>query len=137
MLASGRQLDAIELVREILLDEPEDEDAQEVYGWALERLHRRAEGGREARPPECEELARFADRGRLYALRDAMRVLVEERRPELRVPLPASVGDWMEELRAAQGSEAEEALRARARRRRGALRGAVPVRDGACLADGP
>jgi predicted Zn-dependent protease len=32
MLASGRELDAIELVREVLLDEPEDEDAQEVYG---------------------------------------------------------------------------------------------------------
>src|SRR5450755_2102771 len=36
MLASGRELDAIELVREMLLDEPEDEDAQEVFGRALE-----------------------------------------------------------------------------------------------------
>ena len=46
MLAAGRQLDAIELVREVLDDEPEDEDAQAVYGWALEELHRRR-GARE------------------------------------------------------------------------------------------
>ena len=45
MLASGRQLDAIELVREVLLDEPEDEDAQEVYAQALERAARARGGG--------------------------------------------------------------------------------------------
>ena len=35
-------------------------------------------------------------------------MLVEERRPELLVPLSASVRDWMEELRAAQGSESTD-----------------------------
>src|SRR5512144_452720 len=108
MLASGRQLDAIELVREVLLDEPEDEDAQEVYGWALEQLHGRAGAGEKLARAEREELARFADRERLYALREAMRVLVEERRPQLLVPLSASVRDWMEELREAQGSESAD-----------------------------
>lgn len=108
MLASGRQLDAIELVREVLLDEPEDEDAQEVYVRALEELHGRAGAGEKLGRAEREELARFADRERLYALREAMRVLVEERRPELLVPLSASVRDWMEELRAAQGSESTD-----------------------------
>ena len=108
MLASGRQLDAIELVREVLLDEPEDEDAQEVYAQALEELHGRAGAGEKLGRAEREELARFADRERLYALREAMRVLVEERRPELLVPLSASVRDWMEELREAQGSESTD-----------------------------
>lgn len=108
MLASGRQLDAIELVREVLLDEPEDEDAQEVYAHALEELHGRAGAGEKLGRAERDELARFADRGRLYALREAMRVLVEERRPELLVPLSASVRDWMVELREAQGSESTD-----------------------------
>lgn len=108
MLASGRQLDAIELVREVLLDEPEDEDAQEVYVRALEELHGRAGAGEKLGRAEREELARFADRERLYALREAMRVLVEERRPELLVPLSARVRDWMEELREAQGSESTD-----------------------------
>ena len=105
MLASGRQLDAIELVREVLLDEPEDEDAQEVYGRALEQLHRRMEAGEKLGRAGREELARFADRERLYALREAMRILVEERRPELLVPLSDSVRDWMGQLREAQGDE--------------------------------
>ena len=108
MLASGRQLDAIELVREMLLDEPEDEDAQEVYAQALAELHGRAGAGEKLGRAGREELAMFVDRERLYALREAMRVLVEERRPELLVPLAASVRDWMEQLRAAQGSESTD-----------------------------
>jgi hypothetical protein len=108
MLASGRHLDAIELVREVLLDEPADEDAQEVHVRALEQLHGRAGAGEKLARAEREELARFADRERLYALREAMRVLVEERRPELLAPLSASVRDWMEELRKAQGSESTD-----------------------------
>ncbi|MGZ6564171.1 MAG: hypothetical protein ACXVH1_32235 [Solirubrobacteraceae bacterium] len=108
MLASGRQLDAIELVREVLFDEPEDEDAQEVYARALEGLHGRVGAGEKLGRAEWEELAGFADRGRLYALREAMRMLVEERRPELLVPLSGSVRDWMEQLREAQGGESTD-----------------------------
>ena len=108
MLAAGRQLDAIELVREVLDDEPEEEDAQEVYGWALEELHRRRGAGEKLGPAESAELDRFADRTGLYALRDAMRVLVEERRPELRGLVAGSVGGWMEQLHAAEGREADD-----------------------------
>lgn len=108
MLASGRELDAIELVREILLDEPEDEDAQEVYGWALEGLDRRRIAGERLDRDERAELDRFADRGGLYALRDAMRVLVEERRPELQVLLADSIRGWMEQLQDAQGGDSED-----------------------------
>ncbi len=103
MLAAGRQLDAIELVREVLEDEPEEEDAQAVYGWALEELLRRREAGDKLGPAECAELDRFVDRTGLYALRDAMRVLVEERRPELRGLVAGSVAGWMEQLHAAEG----------------------------------
>jgi tetratricopeptide (TPR) repeat protein len=108
MLAAGRQLDAIELVREVLDDEPEDEDAHEVYGWALEQMHRRREAGEKLRRAERAELDRFADRTGLYALRDAMRALVEERRPELRGLVAGSVAGWMEQLRAAEGSDTED-----------------------------
>ncbi len=108
MLASGRQLDAIELVREVLDDEPEEEDAQEVYGWALEELHRRRAVGEKLGPAECAELDRFADRTGLYALRDAMRVLVEERRPELRGLVAGSVGGWTQQLHAAEDREADD-----------------------------
>jgi hypothetical protein len=86
---AGRPLDAIELVREVLDDEPEQEDAQ-------------------LGPAECAELDRFADRTGLYALRDAMRVLVEERRPGLSGLVAGSVLGWIEQLRAAEGREAED-----------------------------
>jgi len=46
----------------------------------------------------------------VYALRDAMRVLVEERRPELQLVLADSVRDWMEQLRDAQGDERDDGL---------------------------
>jgi hypothetical protein len=105
MLASGRQLEAIELVREALHDEPADEHAQEVYGLALEALQRRLGAGANLGRAERAELDRFAERGRLYALRDAMRVLVEERRPELQVLIADSVRDWMEQLEEAQGGQ--------------------------------
>jgi hypothetical protein len=108
MLAAGRQLDAIELVREVLDDEPEEEDAQEVYGWALAELHRRRGTGEKLGPAERAELDRFADRTGLYALRDAMRVLVEERRPELRGLVAGSVAGWMERLYAAEGREGDD-----------------------------
>ena len=108
MLASGRELDAIELVREMLLDEPEDEDAQEVFGRALEGLHRRMIADEKLGRWERAELDQFADRAGLYALRDAMRVLVEERRPELQVLLADSIRSWMEQLQDAQGDDAED-----------------------------
>ncbi|MDQ6778334.1 MAG: hypothetical protein M3071_19420 [Actinomycetota bacterium] len=109
MLASGRDLDAIELAREVLLAEPEDEDedAQDVCGWALEGLHRRLGAGEKLGRAERAELDRFADRGGLYALRDAMRVLVEERRPELQVLLAGGVRDWIAHLEEAEGGESE------------------------------
>lgn len=108
MLASDRQLDAIGLVREVLLDDPEDEDAQEVYSWALEELHRRVAAGERLGRAERAELKRFADRERMYALRDAMRVLVEDRRPELQVLLADSIRAWMEQLWEAQGGGADD-----------------------------
>lgn len=108
MLGAGRQLDALELVREVLLEEPEDEDANEVYGLLLEQLQRRIAAGEKLGLAERDELARFAERGSLYALRDAMRSLVEERRPELLEPVSASVRDWMEELHAARGDTSED-----------------------------
>ncbi|MGH2843695.1 MAG: tetratricopeptide repeat protein [Solirubrobacteraceae bacterium] len=108
MLGAGRQLDALDLVREAMLEEPEDEDANEVYGLVLEQLHRRLAAGEKLGRAERDELARFAERGAVYALRDAMRSLVEERRPELLEPVSASVRDWMEELHAAQGDESED-----------------------------
>jgi hypothetical protein len=108
MLASGRELDAIELVREMLLSEPEDEDAQEVFGRALEGLHQRVIAGEKLGRWERAELDRFADRAGLYALRDAMRVLVEERRTELQVLLADSIRGWMERLQDAQGDDAED-----------------------------
>ena len=107
MLDSGRELDAIELVREILLDEPEDDEAQGLYGGALGKLDRRRSAGKKLDRDERAELDRFADRGGLYALRDAMRVLVEERRPELQGLLADGIRDWMERLREAQGGDAE------------------------------
>jgi hypothetical protein len=110
MLASGRELDAIELVREMLLSGPEDEDAQEVFGRALEGLHRRMIAGEKLGRWERAELDRFADRAGLYALRDAMRVLVEERRPELQVLLADSIRGWMERLQDAQGDDADDEL---------------------------
>ncbi|MGA2011838.1 MAG: hypothetical protein ABSH51_15115 [Solirubrobacteraceae bacterium] len=108
MLAAGRQLDALELVREVLDDEPEVEDAQEVFGAALGELHRRREAGEKLGPAERAELDRFADRTGLYALRDAMRVLVEERRPELRGLVAGSAEDWIAQLHAAEGREADD-----------------------------
>jgi tetratricopeptide (TPR) repeat protein len=104
MLASGRELDAIELAREVLLDEPEDEDAQEVYSWALEELHRRVGAGEKLSRDERAELDRFADRGGLHALR----VLVEERRPELQVLLAGSIRVWMEQLHEAQSGDDDD-----------------------------
>ena len=135
MLAAGRQLDAIELVREVLDDEPEEEDAQEVYGWALEELHRRRGAGEKLGPAERAELDRFADRTGLYALRDAMRVLVEERRPELRGLVAGSVGGWMEQLHAAEGRDADDDFGPETddEERSEAL---LRLRDRACLADG-
>jgi len=111
MLAAGRQLDAIELVREVLDDVPEEEDALEVYGWALEEMHRRRREGEKLGPAERAELDRFADRSGLYTLRDAMRVLVEERRPELRGLVAGSVAGWMEQLHGAEGREADDDFR--------------------------
>ena len=108
MLACGRGLDAIELVRGVLLDEPEDEDAQEAYAWALEGLHRRLGAGEKLGRADHAELDRFADRSGVYALRDAMRILIEDRQPELQVLLAGSVRDWMEQLRDAQGGESED-----------------------------
>lgn len=108
MLAASRHLDAIELAREVLVDEPGDEDANEVYGRSLEQLYRRREAGEKLSRAEREELARFADRGCLYALRDSMRVLVEERRPELQAPVSESVRGWMEQLREGQGDESRD-----------------------------
>jgi predicted Zn-dependent protease len=108
MLAAGRLLDAIELVREVLEDEPEEEDAQEVYGWALEELNRRRSAGEKLGRAEREELDRFEDRAGLYALRDAMRVLVEERRPELRRLVAGRVRGWMEQLHEAEGGESDD-----------------------------
>ena len=105
LLAAGRQLDAFELVRDVLAEEPEDEDANEVYGRVLERWHRRLMAGEKLGRAERDELARFANRGGVYALRDAMRELVEERRPELLGPVTGSVREWMEELHAAQDDE--------------------------------
>ncbi|MDE3132020.1 MAG: hypothetical protein KGL16_12790, partial [Acidobacteriota bacterium] len=110
MLWAGRPLDAIELVREVLREEPDDEDANELYGLALEQLQRRLAAGEKLGRFERDELARFAERAALYALRDAMRELVEERRPELMEPVSASVRDWMEELHAAAGAAAEGLL---------------------------
>ncbi|MGH2862290.1 MAG: hypothetical protein ACRDLT_12415, partial [Solirubrobacteraceae bacterium] len=108
MLAADRQLDALELVRDVLAEEPEDEEANEVYGSVLERWHRRLAAGEKLGRAEQGELARFADRGSLYALRDAMRNLVEQRRPELLGPVSASVRDWMEELHGAQGGDSHD-----------------------------
>lgn len=108
MLRAGRQLDALELVREVLLVEPDDEDANEVYGLVLEQLHRRLAAGEKLGLAEREELARFSDRGGVYALRDAMRSLVEERRPELWELVSESVRDWMQELHAALGDASED-----------------------------
>ncbi len=111
LLAGERPLDAIELVREALVEQPEDEDANEVYAMALEQLHRRAVAGEKLSRAEREELAGFADRSGLYALRDAMRVLVEERSPELRGLLADSLRDWMEQLADALGDVSEDPLR--------------------------
>ena len=63
MLASGREPDAIELVREVLLDEPEDEDAQEVYGWALEGCTAPG-GGRDVRGRQCRRVGARGERSR-------------------------------------------------------------------------
>jgi hypothetical protein len=46
VLASGRQLDAIELVREVLLDEPEDEDAPADSARDADALRSIARGSR-------------------------------------------------------------------------------------------
>ncbi len=108
MLAAGRQLDAIELVREVLDDKPEEEDALAVYGQALEELHRRRGADEKLGPAGCAELDRFADRTGLYALRDAMRVLVEERRPELRALIDGCVENWVQQLHAAEGRAADD-----------------------------
>ena len=108
MLTAGRWLDALELAREALFQDPEDEDANEVYGLVVEQLHERAAAGEKLGRAEREELAQFADRSGVYSLRDALRSLIEERRPELLEPVSASVREWFEELQAAQGEESED-----------------------------
>jgi hypothetical protein len=110
LLAAGRSLDTIELVRELLAEEPDDEEVQDVYAAALGQMQRRVDAGEQVGRPEREELDRFSDRTGLYALRDAMRVLVEERRPELQARLDASIRDWMGRLLEAQDGDVEELL---------------------------
>jgi tetratricopeptide (TPR) repeat protein len=110
MLVCGRWLDAIRLVREVLLDDPEDEDAQEVYGRALEELDERRAAGERLEREEREELERFADRAQMYALRDAMRMLVEERRPQLQVVIAESVRAWLDQHREAASGEDDGGL---------------------------
>ena len=104
MLAAGRQLDAIELVREVLLDEPEDEDAQEVYGRALEELHRRAGAGEKLGRAERAELA-IGSRTARACTRCGMRCGCSSRSAGRSCGcwLPASVRDWMEQLHAGRG----------------------------------
>jgi hypothetical protein len=108
MLACGRHLDAIGLVREALFSEPDDEDAQELYAGVLEDLQRRRDAGKKLTRAGREELETFADRGPLYALRDAMRELVEERRPELQIRLADGVREWMERLQETEDGGSDE-----------------------------
>ncbi len=97
-------------MRELLAEEPDDEEVQDVYAAALGQMQRRVDAGEQVGRPEREELDRFSDRTGLYALRDAMRVLVEERRPELQARLDASIRDWMGRLLEAQDGDVEELL---------------------------
>ena len=52
MLGAGRQLDAIETGAGGPGRRAREENAQEVYGWALEELHRRRRAGEKLGPAE-------------------------------------------------------------------------------------
>ncbi len=104
MLEAERATDALVLLQERLLDEPEDEDSQEVCGWTLERIHRRLQEGEKLEREEREALARFSGRGLLYRFREALGRYVEER-PELQELIVVTVGMWLEELREAEEDE--------------------------------
>jgi len=83
MLEAERAKDALALLQERLLHEPEDEAAQEVCAWTLERIQLRLQAREKLEPEEQEALARFSDRGLLYRPREALVGYVEER-PGLR-----------------------------------------------------
>lgn len=104
MLEAEWATDALVLLQERLLDEPEDEDSQEVCGLTLERIHRRLQEGEKLEREERETLARFSDRGLLYRFREALGGYVEER-PELQELIAVTVGMWLEELREAEEHE--------------------------------
>jgi hypothetical protein len=96
----GMAMDALDVIVEPLADDPADPAAQQAYAAALGVLHAAAAAGKRLSASEREALARFEDRSDIYALRSALRELVESR-PELESFVEAVLGEWLAILAAA------------------------------------
>ncbi len=109
LLGAGMVLRALDIVEEHLLEDPDDEIAQEVRVAALEHLHNRLEAGDALDQVERQVLARFAERELLYRLRDAMSEL-SARRPELLELMALTTREWLDEVDEDELSSVEELL---------------------------
>src|SRR5262249_39599643 len=79
LLDLGYHVEAAEYLEALIRDWPQDEDAAEQYGTAIERVYEAAEEDEEGRSVRGENgergaavLSRFADRSALLALYDAL-----------------------------------------------------------------
>jgi len=97
LIMGGLVDEAIEVVEEALVHEPEDEDAQEIRAVVLAGIHRRAAKGGEASDYGSEMLERFGSRKLLYRLRDAMVAFVDDW-PELSQHIAGALREWLEQL---------------------------------------
>ncbi len=97
LLLADRAMEALELVEPDMLEDPEDEPAQEVQALALERLHEREQAGETLSGAERAVLEQFSDRDALYELREALVAYVNEL-PELQGRIAETAGLWLGEL---------------------------------------
>jgi hypothetical protein len=129
LLGLGRVADALALVEDLLLEAPDDEDAQGVRADALALAHRRLrpaaveddpapEGcpcwsGRSwadcCRRAEERALERFVDRDRLYGLRRAV-LRFTATTPRVADEIARHVAQWLEDAGADSHEEARDAL---------------------------
>jgi hypothetical protein len=126
LVGAGRVADGLRLVEDLLVDEPDDDEAQEVRAEALEiAFERRCTGAAPRSCPcwsgrawvdccaaaEAAALERFADREPLYGLRRAMLQFVATD-ATVGVVVDEAVEEWLK--RAGPGDDAREALRSAA-----------------------
>lgn len=126
LLELGRVADALAMVEDRMIDRPDDSEAQEIRAGALRLAHRRAAVDAEVpdrcpcwsglrwadccREAEARALERFADRGRLDALRGAMRRFAALS-ADLAEAIASHVERWLDDAgELARRSEARDAL---------------------------